>query len=65
MTTIAFKENYTFTNNTFNDFSSFIEDFVKNNYEDSNIKNEYLVASNMQNAWLPDSFIKNFVKSYE
>jgi hypothetical protein len=38
---------------------------VKSNYPDSNIDNEYEVASSMKKNWLPDTFIKNFVKSYE
>ena len=65
MTLVKFKENIKLTNTEFENFSDFIENFVQNNFPDSNIDNEYLVASNMKNAWLPDSFIKNFVKSYE
>ncbi len=65
MTTVTFKQDIKLSSFTFNDFSSFIEDFVKNNYPDSNIENEYEVAWNMKKTWLPESFIKNFVKSYE
>lgn len=66
MTTITIKENIKLSNNwIYDNLESFFEDFVKNNYTDSNINSEYEIAYNMQNAWLPDTFIKNFVKSYE
>ena len=45
--------------------SDILEDFVANNYPDSNINNQYEVASNMKDAELPDNFIKNFIKSYD
>lgn len=65
MTTVTFKKDIKLSNNIFNDITSFIEDFVKNNYPDSNISNEYKVASDMKEKWLPENFIKNFIKSYE
>jgi len=65
MITITFKEDIKLSNNVYNNFSSFIEDFVKNNYSNSNIENEYEVAWGMKKNWLPESFIKNFLKSYE
>ena len=65
MVTVNFKEDIKLTSNNYDTFYSFINDFVENNYEDSNIENEYKVASDMKNAELPESFISNFVKSYE
>lgn len=65
MTTITFKQNIKLSNNIYIDFTSFIEDFIKNNYPNSNIENEYSVASDMKKSWLPENFIKNFVNSYE
>lgn len=65
MTTITFKQEVKLSKNKFIDFSSFVEDYVKSNYPDSNIDNEYEVASNMKKTWLPNTFIKNFIKSYE
>ncbi len=65
MTTITIKQNIKLSNNIYNDVASFMDDFVVNNYPDSNIENEYEIASNMKNKWLPDTFIKNFIKSYE
>gem|GEM_PF-6572585 len=44
MTTVTFKEDIKLSSGTFNDVASFIEDFVKNNYPDSDIENEYEVA---------------------
>ena len=65
MTTITFDEDIKISSNKFKDFSSFIDDFSKNNHQNSNINNEYAVASDMKNSELPDSFIKNFIKSYD
>lgn len=65
MTTVTFKHDIKLSKDKFNDFSSFVDDYVKSNYHDSNIENEYEVASTMKKNWLPDTFIKNFVKSYE
>ncbi|MFA5917031.1 MAG: hypothetical protein WC850_02215 [Candidatus Gracilibacteria bacterium] len=65
MTTITFKKDIKLSNTEYSDFSSFVQDFVNNNYQDSGIENEYEIASNMKKKGLPDSFIKNFVKSYE
>lgn len=65
MTTVTFKQDIKLSSNVYNDFVAFVEDFVKNNYPDSNIKNEYEVASCMKKKWLPETFIKNFIKSYE
>jgi len=66
MTTITIKENIKLSNNwIYDNFSSFAEDFVKSNYENSNINNEYDIASDMKKSWLPDTFIKNFIKSYD
>jgi hypothetical protein len=64
MTTITI-DNIKLSNNKFSDFSALVEDFVSSNYTDSNIQNEYEVASDMKNSSLPESFIKNFIKSYE
>lgn len=64
MTTITFKQDIKLSKNNFTDFSAFVQDFVDNNYPDSNIDNDYEVASSMKKNWLPDTFIKNFVKSY-
>ena len=65
MTTINIKDNIKLSKNNFDSFTSFIEDFSKNNFPNSNIDNEYEIASDMKKNWLPDTFIKNFVKSYE
>jgi hypothetical protein len=65
MTTITFEEDIKISTNKFRNFSSFIEDFARNNFPDSNIDDEYEVASKMKNSGLPDTFIKNYVKSYE
>lgn len=65
MTTITIKQDIKLSSNTYKDINSFIDDFVKNNFQDSNIKNEYEIASNMKKNELPESFIKNFIKSYE
>ncbi|NDK07793.1 hypothetical protein EOM39_00935 [Candidatus Gracilibacteria bacterium] len=64
MTTITFKQDIKLSKNNFTDFSAFVQDFVDNNYPDSNIDNDYEVASSMKKNGLPDTFIKNFVKSY-
>jgi hypothetical protein len=48
MTTINIKDNIKLSKNNFDDFSSFIEDFSKNNYPNSNIDNEYEIASDMK-----------------
>lgn len=65
MITITINQDIKLSNNTYNDISSFIDDFVINNFPNSNIENEYEVASNMKKSSLPDWFIKNFIKSYE
>ena len=65
MITVNFKEDIKLTSNNYENVSSFIEDFIENNYWDSNITNEYSVAADMKKNELPDSFIKNFIKSYE
>lgn len=65
MTTITIKQDIKLSSNTYKDINSFIDDFVKNNFQDSNIKNEYEIASNMKENELPESFIKNFIKSYD
>jgi hypothetical protein len=48
MTTVTFKQNIKLSKDKFNDFSSFVQDYVKSNYPDSNIDNEYEVASSMK-----------------
>ena len=65
MVTVNFKEDIKLSSNNYENVSSFIEDFIENNYWDSNITNEYSVAADMKKNELPDSFIKNFIKSYE
>ena len=65
MKTISFKEDLKLSKDNFINFSSLVEDFVENNFPDSNIKNEYSVAAKMKNNDIPDTFIKNFIKSYE
>ena len=65
MKTISFTEDIKLSKDNFINFSSLVEDFVENNFPDSNIQNEYSVASEMKNSDIPDSFIKNFIKSYE
>lgn len=65
MVTITINENIKLSSNNYYDISSFMDDYVSNNFSDSNIKNEYQVASDMKNISIPDTFIKNFLKSYE
>jgi hypothetical protein len=48
MTTITFKKDIKLSNTEYSDFSSFVQDFVNNNYQDSGIENEYEIASNMK-----------------
>jgi len=63
--TITIKDNIKLSKTNFLNISSFMKDFIKNNFPDSNIKNEYQTAVDMDNVWLPKEFIKNFVKSYD
>jgi len=65
MTTITFDDDIKTSTKKFKNFQSFANDFVKNNYPESNISNEYDIASKMKDSWLPNTFIKNFVKSYD
>lgn len=65
MVTITIDQNIKLSSNNYYDISSFMDDYVSNNFSDSNIQNEYQVASDMKNISIPDTFIKNFLKSYE
>jgi len=38
--------------------------FLQHNYPDSNINDKYEIANDMKKEWLANSFIKNFLKSY-
>lgn len=64
MTTINFQQDLNISETNFKDVSGFMSLFINENYPDSNIENEYQVASDMKWEGLPESFVKNFVKSY-
>jgi uncharacterized protein YkvS len=48
MTIVTFKQDIKLSKDKFNDFSLFVQDYVKSNYPDSNIDNKYEVASSIK-----------------
>jgi len=65
MKTITFNEDIKISQSNFKNIWDFMKNFIENNFPDSGVENEYKTALDMDNAWLPKEFIKNFVKSYD